>query len=198
MKTLKTLFLTLIMAIGFASTASATRDTVQVYIGGSYVNGVLSTTLTTNVGDTIVFCSAIGTSVNYMVNTTSFPGVTMGQYFQYKVVGTDVPSFTVTATAFTTTQTVITVYVNNITTGVAEKAKTNNLTLFPNPTKNTFTVASIKTANISVYNQLGSLVKQQAFENEAISLNITDLPQGVYMVEVWTDGKRSLSRLVKE
>ena len=198
MKTLKTLFLTLIMAIGFASTASATKDTIMYNGNDTYVNGTLSNTLTTNVGDTIVFYSALSMSINYMVNTTSFPGIAAMQYFQYKVVGTDVPSFTVTASYFTLTQTVVTVYVNNITTGVAEKAKTNNLTLFPNPTKNTFTVASIKTANISVYNQLGSLVKQQAFENEAISLNITDLPQGVYMVEVWTDGKRSLSRLVKE
>jgi len=74
----------------------------------------------------------------------------------------------------------------------------NNFALYPNPTKNTFTVSDLKTANISVYNQLGSLVKQQAFENETISLSIADLPQGIYMVEVLVDGKRNVSKLVKE
>ena len=192
---MKKLLLIFIFAISLTSNASAHKDTV-IYNGSTTVNGIPATTMTVNVGDTIVFQSAMLYSVNYMVNTTSFPGI-FNTYFQYKVVGTDVPSFTVTATAFSITQTVVTVYVNG-TVGINEKTKNNNLTLFPNPTNSTFTVASIKTANISIYNQLGSLVKQQAFENETIVLNIADLPQGIYMVEVWTDGKRSLSKLVKD
>ena len=193
---MKKLLLIFIFAIGLCSTASATRDTVAYQPGITTVNGITTSTMTVNVGDTIVFQSTTGTTLNYMINTTSttMPGFS---FFQYKVVGADVPSFTVTATYMTFTQPVVTVYVNG-TVGINEKTKTNTLTLFPNPTNNTFRVAGLKTANISVYNQLGSLVKQQAFENETIALNIADLPQGIYMVEVWTDGKRSLSKLVKE
>ncbi|MBK6986390.1 MAG: T9SS type A sorting domain-containing protein [Bacteroidetes bacterium] len=106
-------------------------------------------------------------------------------------MSTDVPSFIVTVSAFTTTLTALTVYVNNTTTGITEKTKTNNLF-------QKLTVAGLKTANLNVYNQLGSLVKQQAFDNETIALNIADLPQGVYMVEVLTDGKKIVSKLVKE
>lgn len=192
---MKKILLIFIFAIGLTSKASAHRDTV-IYNGSTTVNNIPTSTMTVNVGDTIVFQSAMLYSINYLVHTTPFNNI-FNTYFQYKVVGADVPSFTVTATYMTFTQPVITVYVNG-TVGINEKTKTNNLTLFPNPTKNTFTVAGVKTANLSVYNQLGSLVKQQAFENETIALNIADLPQGIYMVEVWADGRRSLSKLVKE
>jgi len=206
---MKKLLLIFIFAIAITSKASAFRDTLQIFSIGftatceHYANGLGSgtpiTSYTCNVNDTIVFKQGIMLpAVNFTVSTTPFLSIPYTAYFQYKIVSADAPSFMVSANFSTTTQTVITVYVNNITTEVAEKTKTKNLTLFPNPTKNTFTIANLKTANISVYNQLGSLVKQQAFENETISVNIADLPQGIYMIEVWTDGKRNVSKLVKE
>ncbi len=87
---------------------------------------------------------------------------------------------------------------NSSSTGIKENSSATNIKLFPNPATNVFTVAGLKTASLNVYNQLGSLVKQQAFANENISLSIADLPQGIYMVEVWADNKRSLSKLIKE
>ena len=96
------------------------------------------------------------------------------------------------------TQPEITSLYNGTTVNINTIIKDYSFSIFPNPTKNTFTVAGLKTANISIYNQLGSLVKQQTFENETISVNIADLPQGIYMVEVLAEGKRSLNKLVKE
>lgn len=198
---MKKILLIFIFAIGITTSASAHRDTVTYQPGTTTVNGISlassSASLSANVGDTIVFQSFIGGPIDFLVHTTPFNGITAMQYFQYKIVGADVPSFTVTATYMTFTQPVITVYVNG-TVGINEKTKTNNLTLFPNPTNNAFTLANLKTANLSIYNQLGSIVKQQSFENETISVNIADLPQGIYMVEVLADGKRSVSKLVKE
>jgi hypothetical protein len=207
---MKKLLLIFIFAIGFTTNASANKDTLAIYSVGfnfscaHYVNGIGSapiTTYTCNVNDTIVFAQTnIPFAINFTVSATPFLSISSSTYFQYKVTSADTPSFLVKGynPLSATTDLILTVYVNNTTTGINEKTKTNNLTLFPNPTKNTFTVANLKTANISVYNQLGSLVKQQAFENENISVNITDLPQGIYMVEVWADGKRSVSKLVKE
>lgn len=203
---MKKLLLIFIFAIGITSKAAAFKDTLEFFTVGTtvfcdhFVNGVGTghiTTYTCNVNDTIVFVNIIFTTVNFTVNTTSYPSVLSGGWFQYKVTSADIPSFIVKGSVGTATQTVLTVYVNG-TTGVNEKTKTNNLTVFPNPTKSIFTIADLKTANISVYNQLGSLVKQQAFENENIAVNIADLPQGIYMVEVWADGKKSVSKLVKE
>ncbi len=120
--------------------------------------------------------------------------------FQYKVLSTDAPNFLVKAfvSANSTTYNLITVYVNNTATGITKQNNLVSYTLFPNPANNVFAISGLKTANISVYNQLGSIVKQQAFENENISLSVVDLPQGVYMVVVWANGKKSVSKLVKE
>lgn len=189
MKTLKTLFLTLILAIGLTSTASATKDTVIYQAGTTVVNGVnlpsTSATLTLNIGDTIVFKSNISVSANYMVNTTSFSGVTMGQYFQYKVVGTDFPSFTVTATAFSITQPVITVYVNGITTGVAENTNKIQFNSFPNPVTDELTInATSNLGKVSVVSLTGQVVFNETINEPTTKVDFTTFAPGTYVVIV--------------
>ena len=183
MKTLKTLFLTLILAIGLTSTASATKDTV-IYNGSTTVNGVPSTTMTVNIGDTIVFQSAMLYSINYMVNTTSFPGI-FNTYFQYKVVGTDVPSFTVTATAFSMTQTVVTVYVNSITTGVAENTNKVQFNSFPNPVTDELTInATSNLGKVSVVSLTGQVVFNETINEPTTKVDFTTFAPGTYVVIV--------------
>lgn len=189
MKTLKTLFLTLIMAIGFASTASATKDTVTYQPGTTVINGIShpssSATLTVNVGDTIVFQSLIGGPLNYMVNTTSFPGITAMQYFQYKVVGTDVPSFTVSATYMSITQTVMTVYVNNITTGITENTNKVQFNSFPNPVTDELTInATSNLGKVSVVSLTGQVVFNETINEPTTKVDFTTFAPGTYFVVV--------------
>jgi len=188
MKTLKTLFLTLIMAIGFASTASATKDTLVYSFGTTVINGVphtsSSASLTVNVGDTLVFQSLIGGSVNYMVDTISFT-ISYSQYFQYKVVASDVPNFIVTATAFSMTQTVVTVYVNGITTGVAENTNKIQFNSFPNPVTDELTInATSNLGKVSVVSLTGQVVFNETINEPTTKVDFTTFAPGTYVVIV--------------
>ncbi len=184
MKTLKTLFLTLILAIGLTSTASATKDTVTYQPGTTVVNGVPSTTMTVNVGDTIVFQSAMLYSVNYMVNTTSFPSI-FNTYFQYKVLVTDVPNFIVTATYMSFTQTVVTVYVNGITTGVAENTNKIQFNSFPNPVTDELTInATSNLGKVSVVSLTGQVVFNETINEPTTKVDFTTFAPGTYVVIV--------------
>lgn len=94
---------------------------------------------------------------------------------------------------------------HNAVVGVEEFVVRTSLGIFPNPTNG---IAQLNwnskggTARIEVLNALGQLVSSQS-ENTAAgqtqtTLNVSDLPSGVYLVNVVQAGERQTLRLIKE
>ncbi len=71
-----------------------------------------------------------------------------------------------------------------------------NTQLYPNPVKNVLTVSSNKKVNsISLYNAAGQMVK---ISRNANTVDMADLPAGVYVVKTDVEGKTESSKVIKK
>ena len=74
-----------------------------------------------------------------------------------------------------------------------------NLTIYPNPSKKEIFINSKPNSMYEVYNLLGNKVISGKIENNKQSLNISELASGVYVVKVMdTNGHSSVSKFIKE
>ena len=200
MKTLKTLFLTLIMAIGFASTASATKDTLMLYSGHveQLVGGVGNTitSFTTNVGDTIVFRNFIGMAGTFQVNTTTYTSVPLNAYFPgtgYVVTSADLPNFPVKFVL--TNYTFITITVNNITTGVSENTNKIQFNSFPNPVTDELTInASTNLGKVTVMSLTGQVVFNETINENSTKVDFSLFAPGTYIVTVGNSTRKIIKQ----
>lgn len=73
-----------------------------------------------------------------------------------------------------------------------------NLTIYPNPAKNLFTVNAAGTIDtIYIYNLTGQKVMEIAPANTTATADISSLQSGVYMVTIASEGKTATHKLVK-
>lgn len=84
---------------------------------------------------------------------------------------------------------------------VSEATVENNIKLMPNPANNQVTIQSkngemIK--NITMYDVAGRLVKNEISNLNAVRLNVSDLPSGVYFVNVTTNNSEYVTKLMVE
>lgn len=93
-------------------------------------------------------------------------------------------------------------HTNDTTLSTKEVSLANGIDLYPNPATNT---VIIKTGNndaikmICLYTVTGSIVQQIETNTNKVILNITSLPNGMYLVKVFTaDGKAQVTKLLKE
>lgn len=71
-----------------------------------------------------------------------------------------------------------------------------DLNIFPNPVKNKLTIESINTIDhIKVYNFLGRLVAKNQHSNQ---IDLSHLPQGLYIVKIESNGVFISKKLIKE
>jgi xyloglucan-specific exo-beta-1,4-glucanase len=79
-----------------------------------------------------------------------------------------------------------------------ELPENNTVDLFPNPTKNSFSVRSLNSIEeISIYNTAGQQIREVSYTiNQEI--DISDLANGIYIVKVKTSEAILLKRMIKE
>jgi hypothetical protein len=83
------------------------------------------------------------------------------------------------------------------TTGINENAKTEELTLFPNPVKDILHLSSTSYfTDAALYSLDGRLIKQWAL-NLASALNVEDLPAGTYFIRFSNSEGSETRKLVK-
>ena len=185
MKNLKTLFLTLILAIAFTSTAFATKDTLLLFPDHVEDNqGWTLTSLSTNIGDTLFMNNQIPTTVTFQVNTTTFT-VPAGGTFTYKIKPTDVPGFNITYTIpFYGTRT-FPINVNSITTGIADNTNKVQFNAFPNPVTDILTIkAPNDLGTVNVFSLNGQVVFSDVVKETSTSVDFTTFSPGTYIVRV--------------
>lgn len=84
----------------------------------------------------------------------------------------------------------------NLATSNFEKS---GLKMYPNPATTNFTIdANANVEKVSVYNLLGQEVISKTPNNQLVTLDITNLQVGVYVVKVTVNGNITTSRIIKE
>lgn len=82
--------------------------------------------------------------------------------------------------------------------GIASFEK-SNIRMYPNPTASLFTIEANDTVeSVSLFNVLGQEVLTNKFNSNSVSLDISNIQTGVYVVKVVVGGITSTSRIVKK
>lgn len=68
--------------------------------------------------------------------------------------------------------------------------------IFPNPATNSFTIAGAQNSMVSVYSISGVYVSKTEIENAVQTINIEELPAGIYVVEVVANDYKVVEKLV--
>ncbi len=79
------------------------------------------------------------------------------------------------------------------TTGVNEFA--SSVSLYPNPTRDSFTIEGENLQQVMVYNALGQLVHHQECNGDNAVINLGKVETGIYMVKVVTANGESIQRV---
>ena len=76
--------------------------------------------------------------------------------------------------------------------------QTNNITLFPNPASDNFTINTTKLVNVEIVNMLGKLVKSVQNVDASTSVDVSNLDAGVYFVKVLGENAAETIKLIKK
>jgi PKD repeat protein len=83
--------------------------------------------------------------------------------------------------------------------GVHELASNASMNAYPNPFTNEFSISGLESnSEIKVYNALGSLILSKTTNVDTEKVNLSLQPQGIYIVRVFSKGKQSTLKMIKE
>ena len=92
----------------------------------------------------------------------------------------------------------------SLPTALNEDAPANDLFIYPNPMRNELTIdfdkGEYSNVGISLYNSLGTVCYSLAGQHlhHKKTIDVSSLPSGVYLVELDIDGKKFVSKVIKE
>lgn len=84
--------------------------------------------------------------------------------------------------------------------GLSKHVINKDITIFPNPTNGKFTITSetSQISNLAIHNAIGDVVYSQQNTNLNNQIDLSFLPQGIYLVSVESNKIRKTMKLVKE
>ena len=78
-----------------------------------------------------------------------------------------------------------------------DEAEAQTVMLFPNPTHEKITIQASQLRQVKFYNSIGMISKDLYFEStDMVSIDINDLAQGFYIVEIITTQGNTLKKLI--
>ena len=83
------------------------------------------------------------------------------------------------------------------TTNVNENTVDQTISIYPNPTKNTFTIEADGLRQVRVFNVMGQTVICQTALEDNMTLDLSAQPQGCYFVETATEQGSTTTKIVK-
>jgi hypothetical protein len=89
-------------------------------------------------------------------------------------------------------------YIDSTYTGLTEISKNICIAVFPNPTTNNLIIVATQQAVIEITNIQGQLIKTFAANEGKTSFDVSELPSGVYVVEVRTEKGVEVRKFIKE
>lgn len=193
-KTISLITLMCLSMFGFSQTVVLSTDTS---IGLTCLHCAQDTVkLTVNIGDTINITNQATSSSYFNVDTnnvtasTNFTSYEFDTMYVYKI-NKDSKSVIIFAGSDNVDNLTVTfkVLIDTNTTGIDEITYNKiNATIFPNPTKDNFTVKSdTKISKIDVISETGQVVETENFGNSGLTeyeMNVSNIPNGIYFVRI--------------
>lgn len=108
-----------------------------------------------------------------------------------------VNDFVITVTAQngnTKTYWVIIKYESEIETGISD-SNTENVLVYPNPTKGLLHFANISKANVEIYNMFGSKIIQRKVNDSSAIIDLSNYAAGMYLLRITYDGKTVIRKI---
>jgi hypothetical protein len=73
-----------------------------------------------------------------------------------------------------------------------------NIKIYPNPANNIVHIESaVNIGEVRIYDNMGRLVKEDFVVNKTASIQLSDLPKGLYILELFVDGEGHYYKLIK-
>ena len=151
---------------------------------------------------TVLPYNATNTSIVWSVNNSDTTGasITDGNIFNATTAGTAIITATIIdgiapGTPYTQDFNIIVG-----TVGVVEIA-TREISVFPNPTSHELRIKSgeLKIEKVKIYDILGrNFISQSSFQSQEITIDISQLPRGIYFVKIETELGEVVKKVIKE
>ena len=89
----------------------------------------------------------------------------------------------------------------NNTVGICDCYSIPNISIYPNPTTHLLTISiankNLKSVTLNLYDMMGQLMVEKRMDNGQLEMDIRDIEQGVYFLEVLMDGQKVVRKVVK-
>jgi hypothetical protein len=187
--------------IAFVPTATATYT-----VTGTDANSC------TNTDQVTVTVNPVPTATATVSNSTTITATPAGQNYQWINCATSQPiagatnatyvatangSYSVVVTnSFGCSKTSSCVTINSV--GINENKAESTISVYPNPTKGKVNLTSpTEQANVSVYNALGKVITNYYHVQNGAVIDLTNNPNGVYLIHVTTEKGTSILRVVR-
>ena len=82
-------------------------------------------------------------------------------------------------------------------TSVGENTGLQSVSIYPNPTSGMVSIEGANLNQVSVFNLLGEEVRRMAAQGEHTTLDLSDLPDGIYVVKASAETGSQSFRIVK-
>ena len=83
-----------------------------------------------------------------------------------------------------------------------QNRETNTISVYPNPTSDILNInlscSDCRGANITIMDTSGAIFMMRKFNDFSGQINVRDLPSGLYIAELITNGKRNSIKFIKE
>jgi len=191
---------------GIAPGTPYTQDfNINVFVPVTNITGVPSTATATvplTLTGTVEPGNATSQTIAWSVNNSGTTGasITGGNTFNATTAGTAIITATVvdgTAPGIPYTQD-FNIIVGTV--GIVEIA-TREISVFPNPTSHELRIKSgeLKIEKVKIYDMLGrNFLTQSSFQSQEISIDISQLPVGIYFVKMETELGEVVKKVIKE
>ena len=85
----------------------------------------------------------------------------------------------------------------HLTNASVDEDPHSNVKLYPNPTSGQLSIAAVNMTSVSVYDLVGQCVMQMSAEKGQLTLDMSQLQNGIYFVKVNTANGSAVQRVVK-
>ncbi|MBA3663655.1 MAG: T9SS type A sorting domain-containing protein [Bacteroidetes bacterium] len=128
------------------------------------------------------------------------PNVSQGFFTPGATAGTFNPGYAVSSTVTGCSNSATTTIVVSICTGVNERSVLNGLSVYPNPTQGELTIQLSNGAlkDVEVLDLTGRIILSNSSSKDKITLNISNLANGIYFVKIQSNNAVEIIKVVKQ
>lgn len=167
---------------------------------GAVVSGSVNTSLNPSISiasSNSLLCAGSSATITASGTATAYNWVNLGAGASIVVSPSVTTSYTVNGTdnqgcsnlvSFTQSVTVC--------SGLNESLSNPKISIYPNPSQGDITILSEQEGAVTIYNSIGTLVKQYIIGSGANSLKLSNLPKGIYLIEFINVNSKYTSRLI--